>query len=229
LFLIYLEFGICILRFGICILRFGICILRFYFLVMLKIGLTGGIGSGKTIIAKIFEVLNIPVYYADDAAKNLMNNNEELKTAIIKNFGKESYRDGELDRKYLAGIVFSNKEKLDLLNSLTHPVTIQDAEQWMNRQTTPYIIKEAALLFESGAAERLDYVIGIYTPQHIRVKRVMDRDGLPAEDIMKRISRQIDEEMKMKLCDFVITNNEERLVIPQVLELDKKFRDLAAQ
>jgi len=196
---------------------------------MLKIGLTGGIGSGKTTVAKIFEVLGIPVYYADDAARNLMNTNEELKAAIIKNFGKETYRDGELNRKYLASIVFNNKEKLELLNALTHPVTIADAEQWINRQASPYIIKEAALLFESGAAERLDYVIGVYAPQHIRVKRVMDRDGLPTEEVMKRISRQIDEEMKMKLCDFVITNNEEKLVIPQVLELHHKFTGLAIE
>src|SRR5258705_1485070 len=190
---------------------------------MVRIGLTGGIGSGKTTVAKIFEVLGIPVYYADDAARNLMNTNEELKATIIKNFGKETYPEGELDRKYLASIVFNNKEKLELLNSLTHPVTIEDAGHWINRQTSPYIIKEAALLFESGAAERLDYVIGVYAPQHIRVKRVMDRDSLPAEEVMKRISRQIDEEMKMKLCDFVITNNEERLVIPQVLSLNEKF------
>jgi dephospho-CoA kinase len=191
---------------------------------MLRIGLTGGIGSGKTTVARIFEALGIPVYYADDAAKKLMNTDEELKTLIIQHFGEDSYKNGELDRKYLASIVFNNKEKLELLNSLTHPVTIRDAEEWMNRQASPYCIKEAALLFESGAAEHLDYVIGVYAPQHIRVKRVMDRDGLSTEEVMKRISRQIEEEMKMKLCDFVITNNDQQLVIPQVLELDKKFR-----
>ena len=191
---------------------------------MIKIGLTGGIGSGKTTVAKIFESLHIPVYYADDAAKKLMNTNEQLKASIIQHFGKESYQNGELDRKYLAGIVFNDKEKLALLNSLTHPITIKDAEDWMNKQTTPYVIKEAAILFESGAAEKLDYIIGVYAPQHIRVKRVMDRDNLPVEEVMKRITRQIDEEMKMKLCDFIITNNEEQLVIPQVLELDKRFR-----
>lgn len=193
---------------------------------MIKVGLTGGIGSGKTTIAKIFGILNIPVYNADDAAKRLMNTNEKLKATIIEHFGEYSYANGELDRKYLASIVFNNKEKLDLLNSLTHPVTIEDAEKWMNKQNAPYIIKEAALLFESGAAERLDYVIGVYAPQHIRVKRVMERDKLSAEEVMKRISRQIDEEMKMKLCNFIITNNEQQLVIPQVLELDKKFREL---
>lgn len=191
---------------------------------MLKIGLTGGIGSGKTTVAKVFETLGIPVYYADDAAKRLLNTNQELKEKVIYHFGDEAYTNGELNRKYLADIVFNNKEKLDLLNSLSHPITIQDAEEWMNRQTAPYAIKEAALLFESGAAEKLDYIIGVYAPQHIRVKRVMDRDHLTTEEVVKRISRQIDEEMKMKLCNFVITNNGQQLVLPQVMELDKKFR-----
>ncbi|MBL7748205.1 MAG: dephospho-CoA kinase, partial [Chitinophagaceae bacterium] len=172
---------------------------------MLKIGLTGGIGSGKTTVARVFETLGIPVYYADDAAKRLMNTDDELKAGVISHFGEAAYVNGELDRKYLAGIVFNNKEKLDLLNSLTHPVTIRDAEDWMNRQTSPYAIKEAALLFESGAAEKLDYIIGVYAPQHTRIKRVMQRDDLSTDEVLKRISRQIDEEMKMKLCNFVIT------------------------
>ena len=192
---------------------------------MIRVGLTGGIGSGKTTIAQLFEALNIPVYYADDAAKKLMNTNEKLKASIIQYFGKDSYKNDELDRKYLASVVFNDKEKLELLNSLTHPATIADAEEWMNKQTAPYCIKEAALLFESGAAERLDYIIGVYAPQHIRVERVMKRDNLPAEEVMKRISRQIDEEMKMKLCDFIITNNDQQLVIPQVLELHKRFSE----
>ena len=195
---------------------------------MIKVGLTGGIGSGKTTVAKVFETLGIPVYYADDRAKHLMNADEALKASIIQSFGNDAYKNGELDRKYLAAIVFNNKEKLELLNSLTHPITIRDADEWMKQQTTFYTIKEAALLFESGAAEQLDCIIGVYAPQHIRVQRVVQRDNLPVEDVMKRISRQIDEEMKMKLCDFVITNNDQQLVIPQVLELDKKFREMSA-
>ncbi len=190
---------------------------------MLKIGLTGGIGSGKTTVAKVFETLDIPVYYADNAAKRLMNTDDELKAGVISHFGEAAYVNGELDRKYLAGIVFNNKEKLDLLNSLTHPVTIRDAEDWMNRQTALYAIKEAALLFESGAAEKLDYIIGVYAPQHIRIKRVMQRDDLSTDEVLKRISRQIDEEMKMKLCNFVITNNDQELVLPQVMKLHEQF------
>jgi len=194
---------------------------------MLRIGLTGGIGSGKTTVARIFETLGIPVYYADAAARKLMNTDPVLKKQIIQHFGEKTYSGGELDRKYLASVVFSNKEKLDRLNALTHPVTIRDAEAWMRRQTTAYVIKEAALLFESGSAEKLDYIVGVYAPQHIRVKRVMDRDGIPAEEVMKRITRQIDEEMKMKLCDFVISNNDQQLVIPQVMALHEKFLALS--
>lgn len=190
---------------------------------MLKIGLTGGIGSGKSTVASVFETIGIPVYYADDAAKRLMNSDPALRASVIKHFGEASYANDQLDRKYLAGIVFNDREKLELLNSLTHPVTIRDASEWMEKQTSPYVIKEAALLFESGASEQLDMIIGVYAPQHIRVKRVMERDGLPVEEVMKRISRQIDEEMKMKLCDFVITNNEQALVIPQVLALHEKL------
>ncbi len=196
---------------------------------MLRIGLTGGIGSGKTIVARIFETLGIRVYYADEAAKRLMNTNTALKEAILQHFGSSAYQQGELDRKWLASIVFNDKEKLELLNSLTHPATIADAASWMNDlaksvgQTGPYIIKEAALLFESGADAGLDHVIGVYASLPVRIQRVMKRDDLPKEEVMKRISRQMDEDQKMKRCDFVITNDEEQLVIPQVIALHEKF------
>lgn len=194
---------------------------------MLKIGLTGGIGSGKSTVAKIFEVLGIPVYYADTEAKRLMNSNEKIKESLRQHFGEATYKNEELDRKYLADIVFNNPEKLELLNALIHPVTIKDAEEWMQRQAAPYSIKEAALLFESGAAENLDFVIGVYAPQALRIKRVMKRDNLSQDEIVKRINRQVNEEMKMKLCDFVITNNEQELLIPQVLKLHQHFISLA--
>lgn len=194
---------------------------------MLKIGLTGGIGSGKSTVAKIFETLGIPVYYADAEAKRLMNSSETLKKVIRQNFGEATYENDQLNRKYLAGIVFNNPEKLELLNALIHPVTINDAEQWMQQQSAPYSIKEAALLFESGAAENLDFIVGVYAPQALRIKRVMKRDGLTTDEIMKRINRQVNEEMKMKLCDFVITNNEQELLVPQVLKLHQHFSGLS--
>jgi dephospho-CoA kinase len=191
---------------------------------MLKIGLTGGIGSGKSIVARVFETLGIPVYYADDAAKRLMSTNENLKESIIKNFGEECYKSGQLDRKQLASIVFNNKEKLKLLNSLIHPATIADANEWMKKQKSAYIMKEAALLFESGADKNLDYVIGVLSPADLRIKRVMQRDGLTEKEVMQRIDQQMDEKEKMKRCDFIITNDEKQLVLPQILELDKKFK-----
>lgn len=194
---------------------------------MLKIGLTGGIGSGKSTVAKIFETLGIPVYYADAEAKRLMNSSETLKKVIRQNFGEATYENDQLNRKYLADIVFNDPEKLELLNALIHPVTINDAEQWMQQQSAPYSIKEAALLFESGATENLDFIVGVYAPQALRIKRVMKRDGLTTDEIMKRINRQVNEEMKMKLCDFVITNNEQELLIPQVLKLHQHFSGLS--
>ena len=193
---------------------------------MLKIGLTGGIGSGKTTVAKIFEALDIPVYYADEAAKRLMNENDEIKNTLIKNFGNESYINGQLNRPYIASVVFNDKEKLELLNYITHPATIRDANEWMKQQTSPYIIKEAALIFESGSSEYLDYVIGVYAPAPLRIKRTIERDNISKEEVIKRMNRQLDEEMKMKLCDFVITNDEQKLVIPQVIELHEKLVSL---
>ena len=190
---------------------------------MVRIGLTGGIGSGKTTVAKVFEVLGIPVYYADDTAKKIVNTNEELRKKIIANFGEESFSSNQLNRKYIAGIVFNNEEKLKLLNSFIHPVTIADAEDWMKKQTTPYTIKEAAILFESGAHAGLDYVIGVSSPLALRIKRVMERDNATEEEIQKRIARQMDEEEKLNRCDFIILNDEKHPIIPQVLELHKRF------
>ncbi len=194
---------------------------------MLHIGLTGGMGSGKSIVANIFEVLGIPVYYADIASKRLMNENEGLKSSIIKHFGSEAYSDGVLDRKFLAGQVFNDNEKIALLNSLVHPVTIKDAAGWIEKQTTSYIIKEAALIFESGSNKYLDYVIGVEAPKDLRIQRAMDRDSISAQQVEDRISKQMDEAEKMRLCDFVIVNDEQQMVIPQVLALHEKFLKMA--
>ncbi|MBK7374450.1 MAG: dephospho-CoA kinase [Chitinophagaceae bacterium] len=190
---------------------------------MLRIGLTGGIGSGKSTVARVFEVLGVPVYYADDAAKRMMNEDEELKEKIRQQFGEAVYTDGKLNRKLLAEIVFNAPEKLNQLNALTHPATIADAERWMQSQTMPYCIKEAALIFESGAQEHLDHVIGVTAPAPLRIQRTMLRDGITREEVMARMDKQMDESIKMRLCRFVLVNDEQQLLLPQVLELHEKL------
>jgi dephospho-CoA kinase len=195
---------------------------------MLRIGLTGGIGSGKSTVAGIFKVLGIPVYYADDAAKKLMDEDKTVKEALEKSFSKEVYKDGKLDRKYLSDLVFNDAEKLALLNSIVHPATFKSADEWIQRQTSPYIIKEAALLFESGSHEKLDYIIGVQAPLNLRLLRVTKRDSVSREEVLARMNKQLDEEIKLALCDFIIINDEQQLVIPQVLKLHEKYLLLSA-
>lgn len=196
---------------------------------MLRIGITGGIGSGKTTVARIFEVLGIPVYYADEAAKRLMNEDAALKQQVIGLFGNEVYENGRLNRGKLASLVFDNPEKLSLLNKVVHPVTIADAENWMCQaeknagHRITYAIKEAALIFESGAQDHLDFVIGVDAPADLRVQRAMSRDNVSREAVMKRMEKQMDEKQKMDLCHFIIINNEEQLLIPQVVELHSRL------
>ena len=190
---------------------------------MLRIGLTGGIGSGKSVVANIFKVLGIPVFDADTEAKLIMEKDEQLALSIQKLFGEETYTDKKLNRKYLANIVFDDPGRLEQLNSLVHPAAILAANTWMSQQTTPYVVKEAALLFESKSASQLDFIVGVYAPKTLRIKRVMERDNATLEKVVARMSRQIDEEEKMRLCDFIVVNNEEQLVIPQVLQLHEKL------
>lgn len=190
---------------------------------MLKVGLTGGIGSGKTIVAKVFECLGLPVYYADASAKRLMNE-EPLKSKISESFGADAYINGVLNRGWLAQKVFSDKEQLELLNSMVHPVTIADAERWFSEQHAPYAIKEAALIFEAGSEKKLDHVIGVYAPDETRIKRTMERDGISREHVLARMSKQFPQEKNMERCDFVIMNDDIQAILPQVLDIDKLLR-----
>ncbi|SFE86585.1 dephospho-CoA kinase [Chitinophaga sp. CF118] len=194
---------------------------------MLKIGITGGIGSGKSTVSRIFELLGIPVYYADTAAKEIMHTDEDLKHKIKEHFGQSIYNsDGILDRAALGKIVFNDKDQLELLNSLVHPATIRHSDEWAQKQTSPYVIKEAALLFEAGSAQYLDKIIGVFAPLPMRLLRVMKRDNVSREEVLARINKQIDENIKMRLCDYVIHNDEQQLVIPQVLSLHETLLQL---
>lgn len=190
---------------------------------MLKIGLTGGIGSGKSVVAGIFKVLGIPVFDADTEARLIMEKDEQLALSIQKLFGNESYTNKKLNRKFIANIVFGDPKKLEQLNALVHPAAILAANTWMSQQTAPYVVKEAALLFEAGSAQYLDFVIGVRAPGELRIKRVMERDNAALEQVLARMSRQMNEEEKMKLCDFIVVNDEQQLLIPQVVQLHKKF------
>ena len=196
---------------------------------MLNVGLTGGIGSGKTIASKIFEVLGIPVYQADVAAKRLMETNPVLKNQLIEQFGNDAFVDGKLNRSYIAEIIFNDKEKLQLINSLVHPYTIQDGIEWMKKQTSPYAIKEAALIFESGSQSNFDYIIGISSPLTLRLNRTLKRDNINRELVLERMENQLDEETKMKLCDFVLLNDERTLLTTQVLAVHEKLIALSKE
>lgn len=190
---------------------------------MLRIGITGGIGSGKSTVARIFNVLGIPVYDADSAAKRLMAEDEILKSNIINAFGKDSFIDGKLNRKFLSEVVFNDENKINLLNSFVHPATIRDADEWMKKQNAPYLIKEAALIFESGSNKYLDLVIGVKSPLSLRIERTRKRNNIAEEQVKARMKFQMDEEEKMSLCDYIIVNDEKEMLIPQVLFLHQKF------
>ena len=188
------------------------------------IGLTGGIGSGKSVVAKIFSTLGIPVFNADEAAKQIMQTSPEMKAKLIEQFGSSVYDASGLQKEKLAAIVFNDPFQLQLLNAIVHPVTIQAAKDWAANQTSPYVIKEAALIFESAAADGLFKVIGVTAPMSIRIQRVMQRDGVSKEQVEARMQHQISDTIKMRLCDYVIDNNNQQMLIPQVLELDKAIR-----
>jgi dephospho-CoA kinase len=188
------------------------------------IGLTGGIGSGKSVVAKIFSTMGIPVFNADETAKMMMQSNPEMKAKLIEQFGSSIYDASGLQKEKLAAIVFNDPFQLQLLNAIVHPVTIQAAKDWAAKQNSPYVIKEAALIFESGAADGLFKVIGVTAPLSLRIHRVMQRDGVSKEQVEARMQHQISDTIKMRLCDYVIQNNNQEMLIPQVLELDKAIR-----
>jgi dephospho-CoA kinase len=190
---------------------------------MLKIGITGGIGSGKTTICKVFELQGVPVFYADLQARDLMTTDSLLIENLKQAFGTNIYPSGVLDRSKLASIVFGDKAKLELLNSLVHPAVFSAFDCWVGRQTAPYIVKEAALLFESGSYKRCDIRVLVKSPHALKMQRIMKRDGVAEDEVLKRMSRQWQDDDKEKLSDYVVTNDERQLVIPQVLSLHQNF------
>lgn len=191
----------------------------------LLIGITGGIGAGKSTVARIFHILGIPVYSADDRAKWLMVHNPDLKHQIITEFGNDAYQhDGSLNAQYLAGKVFSDPESTQKINSFVHPAVKTDFEQWACQQPVPYVLKEAALLFETGSYKDLDKIINVSAPLKVRVNRILTRDPHRSEkQINAIIDRQLPDEEKNELADFVVKNTENKMLIPQVLAIHKQL------
>jgi len=195
----------------------------------LRVGITGGIGSGKTVVTKIFALLNIPIYNADIRAKWILANNPLVKEGVLTLFGPESFTRGELNKKYIASLVFNNQEKLGKLNALVHPEVGKDFERWAEEQSeSDYVLKEAALMFESGSYKLLDKVITVFCPEDLRIQRLLQRDDRRTEKEIRQImEKQLSDEEKVRRSDYVIFNDETKLLITQVLELDKSIRELS--
>ncbi|MFM7854204.1 MAG: dephospho-CoA kinase [Flammeovirgaceae bacterium] len=196
----------------------------------LQIGITGGIGSGKSLVCKIFSCLGIPVYDADSRAKSIMTTDGIVIDQIKTEFGSLAYNsDGTLNRAYLSQLVFNDKAKLTKLNQMVHPLVALDSNNWIaSQRDKKYVLREAALLFESGAYQHLDKVLIVSAPEPLRVKRVLQRDPQRKEaEVWKIIHNQMNEKETVNRADFVLVNDETELVVPQVLELHYHFLRLA--
>jgi dephospho-CoA kinase len=196
---------------------------------MFKVGITGGIGSGKSIVCRVFTLLGIPVYDSDARAKWVMQHDVVLKDQLQQAFGEKVYAtSGQLDRPFLSALVFNNPEKLALLNSLVHPRVKVDFEEWVAAQVNaPYLLKEAALMFESNAHQQVNRVITVSAPLEIRLARVLQRDPhRQAADVHAIIDKQISEDERQQRADYIIYNDDQQLVIPQVLALHQQLLTL---
>jgi dephospho-CoA kinase len=186
---------------------------------MLKVGITGGIGSGKTVVCQVFNVLGIPVFNADAAARFLMENDHALIKDITALLGQDVYATGKLNRDKVSAIIFKEPEKLLQLNALVHPATIKYAQAWIENQSAPYVIKEAAIFFETGSNKDMDVMIGVSAPEKIRLSRAMSRGKLSLEQVEGIMAQQMNETEKMRRCDHVVVNDDVQAILPQVLLL----------
>lgn len=193
--------------------------------MVLKVGITGGIGSGKSLVCKLFKILKVPVFEADLVAKDLLDHNGTIKNELIHLFGREiCTAEQTIDRKKLASIIFNDNLALQKVNSIIHPKVKDSFFEWVANQDTPYILHEAAILFESGFYRLMDFNILITADRELRISRVMKRDGVDREEVLKRMRQQWTDEEKERLAQVII-RNENELIIPKVLEIDKKLKD----
>lgn len=191
---------------------------------MLKIGVTGGIGSGKSLVCRVFTILGVPVYNADEEAGRIMNEDRDIIQRLSEEFGREVFRDGRLCRAALARLAFNDPDALELLNSIVHPAVRKDFMAWLKRQDdVPYIVKEAAILFETGVYRQLDAVILVTAPEQLRIRRIVQRDGAGEDDIRKRMASQWPDEKKAALAGVVIKNDNREPLLPLILQLHSEF------
>lgn len=191
---------------------------------MLKIGLTGGIGSGKSYVGKIFGEMNIPVYEADREARRLMEKDSAIRDSVVSLFGNKAYEEEKLNNTYIGSIVFNDRIMLDRLNAIVHPAVQDDFLKWAEtRADYPYVIEEAAILFESGAAKNMDYIIFVKADLETRIERVMKRDQVSREVVQNRIKNQGGDREKEKLADFIINNDNDSMILPQIVDLHNTF------
>jgi len=194
---------------------------------MLKIGLTGGIGSGKTLVASVFRELGAPVYQADKEARRLMETDEAVKRGVKDLFGETAYEDGALNREYLAGKVFSDNNLLEALNSIVHPAVRKDFDKWTRQHATiAYVVEEAAILFETGGNAMMDFTVVVKAEASTRIKRVMQRDRVTEAEVRQRMDRQMNDQEKELLADFVIYNEIDSMILPQIVDLHNTFLKL---
>ncbi|MFN8257313.1 MAG: dephospho-CoA kinase [Bacteroidales bacterium] len=188
---------------------------------MIKVGLTGGIGCGKSTVGKIFIALGVPLYDSDYEAKQLYVKDLQLKTDLISIFGKEVYlSNGNINKEYLSKIVFTDKNRLDELNKLVHPLVKRNFEAWQNSHfNEKYIIKEAAILFESGAYKQVDKIVLVVSPEELRIKRIIERDKLSVEQVKQKMNQQMIQDELVKRSDYIIVNDENKALLPQVLNI----------
>lgn len=191
----------------------------------ITVGVTGGLGSGKSTVCNVFKILGVPVFEADKVGKELLNKNEKVKSEVIHLFGEEIYNsDGTVNRKKLAGIIFNDEIQLQKINKIVHPEVKIEFEEWLKNQHSSYIIHEAAILFESGFYKLMDFKILVTAPEEQRIKWVMKRDNLNENQIRERMKRQWPEEKKQKLADVVLHNDNRNLLIPLIIKMDKKLK-----
>lgn len=186
----------------------------------MKVGLTGGIGSGKTLVCSVLEKLGVAVYYADSEARRLMNNDPGLAAKISTLFGNKAYEGGSLNREYISQRVFKEKELLKRLNELVHPAVRMDFSRWISEQKpATYVVEEAAILFESGSDRNMDLTVGVFAEKELRVRRAMLRDGSTREQVLNRMNSQMSEKEMMERADIVIRNDGKEMILPQIINM----------